>query len=1107
MPAEQMLVERLRAYLDLGGALEFWRALGYRTLHSSLPAPEFDDLPDTAREPLRHAWLLYDDSHLRLCQLELTTTHRSALRRLIEPLYRRYPQYDYLFTVQAEDTDALLFVHPRPVYKQNANRIVLAIRTLEVQPDQPTRTDLEVLLALQTAAGADPFERAKQIAEAFSIEKVTESFYADFSRLFAAAERQITGIDDPDAKRLFTLKLFNRLLFVRFLERKGWLRLDKRRDYLRALWHDYLENRTDDEAFYATRLKPLFFSALNNPQQRNLMGTNRGGFLREVVGDVPYLNGGLFEKGTDDQNARVPDDALQPLLEDLLYRYNFTITESTPLDIEVAVDPEMLGKVFEELVTGRHETGSYYTPRPVVAFMGREALKGYLQCATRETPDALVHFVDARDASQLKDPEAVLDALKKVRVCDPACGSGAYLLGMLHELLELRTALFEQKRLDPETLYTRKLEIIQNNLYGVDIDPFAVEIARLRLWLSLVVDDPRNPLDDPEADVSLPNLDFKIEVGDSLLAPHPQGGQQPDMFRAQQIAEYERLKGDYIRAHTDEEKRRLRREIDRLRDEIRQWAHPEGEVEGFDWRVEFAEVFKDGGFDIILANPPYVRQELIENKDALLKRYPAVAKGRSDLYVYFYARALQLLKEGGMHVFVCSNSWLDVGFGGKLQKYLLENAHILAIYDSALERQFASADVNTIISILRKGKPDANAETRFVRLQGAFEQAIADPDLQRVIVRTRDELWQEGLDEEGHYIGSKWGGKYLRAPDIFFTILQKGQQQALHGQGTPLLVRLGDLAEVRRGFTTGANEFFYLEPVGTTVAELFHAGAQQPSQPTVRVRNDAGWQGELETAWLRPVIKSPRELKTLRVRLEDLRYLVFMPPDDVRQRLHDTAYIQQRYPKAYAYIQWGERRGYHLRPTCKGRMKWWDLGDRRPAELNCNYLLDEVMRFYYCPGGFFVSDNFQELHSEDTALKALTASVVVQLFCQLGGRTPFGGGLLKVQTYEVGAVFLPNPAAFTAAQRDRLLDAFEQMAQREVRSIFEELGYPKPNQDYSNIDPAALTLEQVQRASPDRFKLDAVVFEVLGLSDAERLTVYRAVVELVRNRLVKARSV
>jgi hypothetical protein len=1048
MPAEQTLVERLRAYLDLGGALEFWRALGYRTLHRSLPAPEFDDLPDTAREPLRHAHLLCDDAHLRLCHLELTTTHRSALRRLIEPLYRHYPQYDYLFTVQAEDTDALLFVHPRPVYKQNANRIVLAIRTLEVQPDQPTRTDLEVLLALQTAAGADPFERAEQIAEAFSIEKVTERFYADFSRLFAAAERQITGIADPDAKRLFTLKLFNRLLFVRFLERKGWLRLDKRRDYLRALWHDYLENRADDETFYATRLKPLFFSALNNPQQRDLMGTNRGGFLREVVGDVPYLNGGLFEKGTDDEHARVPDDAFQPLLEDLLYRYNFTITESTPLDIEVAVDPEMLGKVFEELVTGRHETGSYYTPRPVVAFMGREALKGYLQRATRETPDALVHFVDARDASLLKDPEAVLDALKKVRVCDPACGSGAYLLGMLHELLELRTALFEQKRLDPETLYTRKLEIIQNNLYGVDIDPFAVEIARLRLWLSLVVDDPRNPLDDPDADVSLPNLDFKIEVGDSLLAPDPQGGQQPDLIRTQQIAEYERLKGDYIRARTDEEKRVLRERIDALRDEIRQWAHPEGEVEGFDWRVEFAEVFKDGGFDIILANPPYVRQELIENKDALLRLYPAVAEGRSDLYVYFYARALQLLKPGGMHVFVCSNSWLDVGFGGKLQKYLLEHAHILAIYDSALERQFASADVNTIISILRKGKPDANAETRFVRLQGAFEQAIADPALQRVIVRTRDELWQEGLDEEGHYIGSKWGGKYLRAPDIFFTILQKGQQQALHGQGTPLLVKLGDLAEVRFGIKTGANEFFYLEPVGTTVAELFHAGAQQPSQPTVRVRNGADWQGELETAWLRPVIKSPRELKTLRVRLEDLRYLVFMPPDDVRQRLHDAAYIQQRYPKAYAYIQWGERRGYQQRSTCQGRPVWWDLGGSHDSCIVWAMIHAERHSMHYNELGVELDHNFFEVLADSDAIPVLSgilASTKGIFVKELFGRQYGGGsGPIKTEGTDIKAFLVPNPAAFTAAQRDRLLEAFERMASARCAASLRSWATPSP---------------------------------------------------------------
>ncbi|GBC92676.1 Modification methylase PaeR7I [bacterium HR15] len=777
MGNEQTLRNALCNY-SLERAIAFWQMMGYgnATLREPLEAPEFKDLPQSAREPLHTAHLLYDDKTLRIYHLELRPTPRSKIRRMLETLSNTFPQYEMLFTAHMAGSNNLLFIHPRPIPK-DSGRITYTIRTLEVQPDAPTRTDLEILLGIQTTPEEDPHERAEKIQQAFSVEKVTEQFYKEFQRLFELAEGGITGITHGDAKRLFTLKLFNRLLFIRFLERKGWLRFDKRRDYLRALWEDYQANRNEQDTFFDSRLKLLFFSALNNPQQRNLMAINQGGHLRELIGDAPYLNGGLFEMGDDDQKAQVPDAALKPVIEGLIYRYNFTITESTPLEIEVAVDPEMLGKVFEELVTGRHETGSYYTPRAVVAFMCREALKGYLQAATRETEDAIARFVDERDASALKNPEKVLDALRSVRVCDPACGSGAYLLGMLHELLELRAALFEQKHLDAHTLYERKLEIIQRNLYGVDIDPFAVEIARLRLWLSLVVDDTRNPLDDPNADVSLPNLDFKIEVGDSLLAPDPQGGQQPDMFRIQQIEEFERLKGDYMRAHGDEQKRMLREEIEKLREEIRQWANPEGDVEGFDWRVEFAEVFKDGGFDIIVANPPYVRQELIGNtKSNLLKIYTEAAEGRSDLYVYFYVRGLQLLKSGGMHVFVCSNSWLDVGFGGKLQQYLLENAHIQAIYDSALERQFASADVNTIISILRKVVPSEDAPTRFIRLNAPFEQAIALPQYRRVIERTRAELWQSGLNEQGDYEGDKWGGKYLRAPDIYFTILDKGER-------------------------------------------------------------------------------------------------------------------------------------------------------------------------------------------------------------------------------------------------------------------------------------------------------------------------------------------
>ncbi|GIV10513.1 MAG: hypothetical protein KatS3mg020_0004 [Fimbriimonadales bacterium] len=320
----------------------------------------------------------------------------------------------------------------------------------------------------------------------------------------------------------------------------------------------------------------------------------------------------------------------------------------------------------------------------------------------------------------------------------------------------------------------------------------------------------------------------------------------------------------------------------------------------------------------------------------------------------------------------------------------------------------------------------------------------------------------------------------------------------------PLLVRLGDIAEVRRGFTTGANEFFYLEPVNVRVADVIggKAGA------TVRVQNGAGWQGEIETAWLRPVIKSPRELKTLRVRPEDLRYLVLMPPDEARHRLHDTAYLQRQFPHAWAYIQWGERQGYQHNPTCAGRSPWWNLPSLPPAQVLIrqfyNYRMDLPFnpKLYTTDHTFYFITGLPQEYVHIFA--ALMNSSVFNMHVNVYGRTNQAQGVLTFYGPEARSIPLPNPAAFTDEQRERLLNAFEQMAEREVKSIFEELGLPKPNRDYSNIRPEEVSLERVL---PDRRALDAVVFEVLGLSEAEQLAVYRAVVELVKSRLVKARSV
>jgi len=638
-----------------------------------------------------------------------TLTQRRAVQRALKPV-----AVEHLICYVTADGQQASFVWARPRQSDRGKAQKIELRNLPYEVGSPARTTIERLAKL--AFAYDDFDVfgelqigtvTDKLNAAFDVEAVTRHFFGSYREAFEEVERQITGITG-DALRLFTQKLFNRLMFIVFLERKRWLSFQRRRDYLWALWQDHQAERASDPTldFYYSRLHPLFFAGLNTQHEVNLMRINRGGFLATRIGHVPYLNGGLFEQTEDDRDSGiiVPDEALGLAINELFYRFNFTVTESTPLDIEVAIDPEMLGKIFEELVTGRHETGSYYTPKPVVAFMGREALKGYLQSAClQESSKALTAFVDEHDPAGLVNPEAVLDALKTVKVCDPACGSGAYLLGLLHELLDLRFCLFATRGLDPLTAYQRKLEIIQNNLYGVDLDPFAVNIARLRLWLSLVVDfeDGTPP--------PLPNLDFKIEVGDSLTAPDPSGGLQPHLFRHKQIEDYFRLKADYLMAHGSE-KLTLRTQIEALRAEIAAWARPGGGDGGLDWAVEFAEVFAEGGFDVVLTNPPYVNMVAMEasslhDRDALRARY-RTARGGFDLFVPFMERGVQLLSDNGFLVYITPNKLLSAKYATQLRRYFAERMVLLSLTDLSHIPVFGAA-VYPFITVAQKRQIDA----------------------------------------------------------------------------------------------------------------------------------------------------------------------------------------------------------------------------------------------------------------------------------------------------------------------------------------------------------------------------------------------------------------
>lgn len=764
----------------------------------------------------------------------------TAERTVIEHLLPHHPYALFIFSNVEETHWHLVNVKYQredaaPAQPAPAQRV---FRRIAIGPRERLRTAAERIAMLDLAGlspdltGLSPLAIQQRHDEAFDVEAVTRAFFTTYRERFEAAEALITGIADADDLRLFTQRLFNRLLFIAFLERKGWLTFEGRADYLQALWEAHQTARqTDPQAnFYAERLKVLFFQGLNNPAHRDLMTPGR--VLQGLIGDVPYLNGGLFERTPLDEIAgvTVPDAVFVPLFADLLYHYNFTVTESTPLDEEVAVDPEMLGKIFEELVTGRHESGSYYTPKPIVAFMCREALKGYLRDrCPRESAATVAAFVDARDAGALRTHEAVLDALRAVRVCDPACGSGAYLLGMLHELMELRLALFTARRLDPLSAYHRKQKIIQRNLYGVDIDEFAVNIARLRLWLSLIVEF------EGEIPPPLPNLDFKIEVGDSLTAPAPEQ-LQPDLFHHQLVQHYLQLKGEFMTAHGPE-KRTLREKIAGVQQEIAEWAGTAGDPGAFDWTVEFAEIFtapgekspspelrgRDGegvGFDIIVANPPYVRMELIKELKPLLKqRYSEVYAGRADLYVYFYARTLHLLRAGGMGVFISSNKWLRARYGKKLRQTLKEQTTVRAIVDFGDLPVFGAIAYPQIIAF-RKAQPPEGHEMRALEVD---DLAVVD-HLSEVVQEKSWDQPQASLRKTG------WA---LVTPDVL-TLMRK-----LRETGAPLGKYVN--GKIYYGIKTGYNKAFVIDQASRNQLIAEDARSAEIIKPWLSGRDIDSW--------------------------------------------------------------------------------------------------------------------------------------------------------------------------------------------------------------------------------------------------------------------------
>ena len=431
--------------------------------------------------------------------------------------------------------------------------------------------------------------------------------------------------------------------------------------------------------FFNELLEPLFYDALATEREQHRYAP--------LGCAIPFLNGGLFEPigGYDWRKVHVAlDNSLFASILDVFDRYNFTVREDEPLDKEVAVDPEMLGKVFENLleVTDRKSKGAFYTPREIVHYMCQESLINYLDTAlnthTRPIesgnpqPTLLDHQPqqgkltetvyeeriakadletlvrhgdlviehDATTASKeketkvysFKSPESVRqharaidDALANIKICDPAIGSGAFPVGMMNEIVRARSALsvyFKPREQEQRSAYAFKRHAIQESIYGVDIDAAAVDIAKLRLWLSLVVDE-----DDFASIKPLPNLEYKVVVGNSLL------GIDETLFNNDTFNQLEDLQRQYFDTTDPPAKQHLKTQIDAL------IASLTNGTAQFDFKIYFSEVFrKQGGFDVVIANPPYLDNREIDSltRNSVSKYKTNIKSKRPNLYQYLY---------------------------------------------------------------------------------------------------------------------------------------------------------------------------------------------------------------------------------------------------------------------------------------------------------------------------------------------------------------------------------------------------------------------------------------------------------------------------------------
>lgn len=760
------------------------------------------------------------------------------------------------------------------------------------------RTALERLYNLEQSRF-----RLEDFFEAFNVEPVSNNFFKEYKNFYqdfvfeisnnkqsrAVFEKEGITKDELEKDiRNFVKRLLGRLVFLYFLQKKHWLGASNKNyddgdtDFLFHLFNYNEESRIH---FYNKWLSPLFFNALNTPNR-----INDGFDLADGTSVwIPFLNGGLFDESQEPESHR--SIQFPPTLFELLFKffngYNFTIYENSPEDHTVAVDPEMLGHIFENLLEDNKDKGAFYTPKEIVHYMTQESLIEYLNTHLSNSREAIENLIKNHITTDFTkdDLKKVEDKIDQVKICDPAIGSGAFPMGMLQEIFALKAVLHFtlDKKLEDWKPADIKQAIIQNSIYGVDLEGGAVDIARLRFWLSLVVDE-----DLPKP---LPNLDYKIMQGNSLLESYAgidlsnlatadeqiieeqatinfgdEFATKVTLFDAVSMEKFQELLDKYFSPEEWEKKTKekvnklavkkqinniiegkihaqLFKEKEATEDKIKEFERKfnikketdleklntkskefknyqllktrfneietiEAELIDFQntderpyflWNLYFADVFKNGGFDIVIANPPYVGVkgnsktfEQIKNSDLSI-----FFKGRAELFYFFMHKAIQIGKHNCINTFITTNYFITATDADLLRTNLKQETTILSLLNFNEIKLFASAlGQHNLISIFKKGvDKNLKAKTFYTKNKGFADSNELDNILSfknkntNYFVLNQDEIF-EGKENYIRIGGINGGNDELSS---IFEVLKSNNL-------------LGDICYVRQGLRTGIDK-------------------------------------------------------------------------------------------------------------------------------------------------------------------------------------------------------------------------------------------------------------------------------------------------------------